>query len=92
VSVTPEAGRCSRAISTPSVRSRDYACAALGATAHRLGWNILGPVTIGASRNTAKTDRVDYLLGAIDEVACFNVALGADQIGAIHDAPDGECH
>jgi hypothetical protein len=50
------------------------------------------PVTIGASRIANATTYVDYLRGAIDEVAYFSAAISADQVKAIYDAPDGECH
>jgi hypothetical protein len=50
------------------------------------------PVTIGAVRKTAMTDYIDYLRGAVDEVAYYNAAISADEIQAIFNAPDGECH
>jgi hypothetical protein len=49
------------------------------------------PVTIGASRVANTMTYLDYLLGAVDEVAYFSAAITADQVKAIYEAPDGEC-
>lgn len=49
------------------------------------------PVTIGATRDTAATTYIDYLPGAIDEVAYFSAAVNAEEVQAIHAAPEGEC-
>lgn len=43
----------------------------------------VNPVIIGAGTNNSGTSFVEYFTGNIDEVAIFNVALSADDIGAI---------
>jgi hypothetical protein len=49
------------------------------------------PVTIGASRIANATTYIEYLHGAIDEVAYFSAAISADQVKEIYVALDGEC-
>jgi hypothetical protein len=50
------------------------------------------PVTIGAGRTVGSETLAAFLLGAIDEVAYYETAIGDAEVAAIYAAPDGICH
>jgi hypothetical protein len=49
-------------------------------------------ITIGGSIAAGTNTITSYWGGAIDEVSYYSTALTAQQVTAIYNAPDGECH